>query len=264
MTSVISTTSWGVGRLDMFAFALSGQDGSMYHKLFDGTWGPGGIDNNWEDIGGLVPGVGLRFSAAVSWGPGRLDIFASDQNGNMHHKFFNGTWGPGGINNNWENIGGGLGGVRLEGPPAAVSWGAGRLDLFAAGADGRMYHKFFNGTWGPGGINNNWEDVGGGPGVPLEGFPAAVSWGPGRLDIFALGHDGRMYHKFFDGTWGPGGINNNWEDIGGGPGVARQLGGFPTAVSWGPGRLDIFAAIANGGVGHKFFDGTWGPRGHQQ
>lgn len=100
----------------------------------------------------------------------------------MYHKFFDGNWGPGDIDNNWEDIGGGPG-VRLDGaPPAAVSMGPGRLDIFASGQDGRMYHKFFDNGWGPGGIDNSWEDIGGGPGVRLFGSPAAVSMGPGRLE----------------------------------------------------------------------------------
>jgi hypothetical protein len=34
------------------------------------------------------------------------------------------------------------------------------------------------------------------------------------LDIFAPGNDGRMYHKYDDNGWGPGGISANWESIG--------------------------------------------------
>ena len=39
-----------------------------------------------------------------------------------------------------------------------------------------------------------------------------ASWGPNRLDIFGLGQDHGMYHKWWDGsTWGPSG----WEPLGG-------------------------------------------------
>jgi hypothetical protein len=31
-----------------------------------------------------------------------------------------------------------------------------------------------------------------------------TSWGPDRLDVFVVGTDGGMYHKWWDGTaWGP-------------------------------------------------------------
>jgi hypothetical protein len=77
-----------------------------------------------------------------------------------------------------------------------------------------MYHKYFENGWGPGGINNNWESIGDIAGGQLTSAPAAVSWQAGRLDIFVRGSDGRMYHKYFENGWGPGGINNNWETIG--------------------------------------------------
>lgn len=46
--------------------------------------------------------------------------------------------------------------------------------------------------------------------------PGVVSWAPGRLDVFGAGGDGRAYHKFFDGNWGPGGVGADLER-GGGP-----------------------------------------------
>ena len=44
---------------------------------------------------------------------------------------------------------------------------------------------------------------------------SVVSWAPGRLDIVGTGTDGRAYHKFFGGSWGPGGITADWEPVGG-------------------------------------------------
>jgi hypothetical protein len=42
---------------------------------------------------------------------------------------------------------------------------------------------------------------------------AAVTWGPNRLDIFALGSGNDMFHKAFDGAWRPAGAD--WEPLGG-------------------------------------------------
>ncbi len=39
-----------------------------------------------------------------------------------------------------------------------------------------------------------WSSLGGG----LYSNPAAVSWAPGRIDMFALGGDHAMWHKWFD------------------------------------------------------------------
>jgi len=38
---------------------------------------------------------------------------------------------------------------------------------------------------------------------------SVVSWGPGRLDVFAVGMDSALHHKAFDGTW------NDFESLGG-------------------------------------------------
>ncbi|MGH2708595.1 MAG: hypothetical protein ACRDJK_09915 [Actinomycetota bacterium] len=40
-----------------------------------------------------------------------------------------------------------------------------------------------------------------------------TSWGPNRLDIFALGADNQMYHKAWDGAWVP--SPTDWESLGG-------------------------------------------------
>jgi Repeat of unknown function (DUF346) len=63
---------------------------------------------------------------------------------------------------------------------------------------------------------------------------AATSRAVNRLDIFARGTDNGIYHKGWDGSaWLPS------------PGVWEPLDGIfnspPSAVAWGPNRLDIFA-----------------------
>jgi hypothetical protein len=39
---------------------------------------------------------------------------------------------------------------------------------------------------------------------------SVVSWGPGRIDVFAVGTDSALHHKAFDGTW------HDFESLGGG------------------------------------------------
>ena len=128
-----------------------------------------------------------------------------------------------------------------KGGPAeswAVSWGTGRLDVFGAGENNELLHRWFDGSWtGP-------ESLGGTLGSI---YPSAVSWGTGRLDVFGVGENRELLHWWFDGTWtGP-------ESLGG------TLGNmFPSAVSWGTGRLDVFGAGGNSELLHWWFDvGTW-------
>jgi hypothetical protein len=65
----------------------------------------------------------------------------------------------------------------------ACSSGAGRLDVFVVGADGRLYYSAqIDGRW------STWQDLGQ-PGPGLASRPVAVSWGPGRIDVFVRGAD---------------------------------------------------------------------------
>ena len=51
---------------------------------------------------------------------------------------------------------------------------------------------------------SNWESLGG----ELTGTPAASSWSADRIDVFAPGRDGRVWHRWWDGTrW------VDWEQI---------------------------------------------------
>jgi hypothetical protein len=149
----------------------------------------------------------------------------------------------------WETLGGN------DSPSqdfTAISWGPGRLDLFYRGNDNMLYHKYFDsGAWTP--SMTDWESLG-----AINRLPAditAVSWGPGRLDLFYPGIDGAIYHKYFDsGVWKP--SMTDWESLGGNTNGVTAI----TAVSWGPGRLDLFYPLNEGPAYHKYFDsGVWGP-----
>lgn len=85
----------------------------------------------------------------------------------------------------------------LTGPPAACSWGAGRLDVFARGPRGEMLHKTWKGRdWGPFGslgIPAGTKE-GRQRSIALTGSIAACSPGRGQLDVFATAVDGNLYH----------------------------------------------------------------------
>jgi len=80
---------------------------------------------------------------------------------------------------------------------AAVSWGAGRIDLFWVADDASLLHRaFIDGAWAE-------PESLGGDLDPSE-TPAASSWGADRLDVFALGRDGATWHRWWDGSrWVP-------------------------------------------------------------
>ena len=93
-------------------------------------------------------------------------------------------------------------------------------------------------AWGP------WESLGG----VIESPPAAISWAPNRLDIFAIGTDSAVWHRWWDGSaWG------GWESLGG------VVTSPPSVTSWAPNRLDVFAVGTDSALYHKWWDGSaWG------
>ena len=162
--------------------------------------------------------------AAVSWGAGRLDVFARGSDNALWHKWFDGQWSA------WESLGG-----SLASGPDVTSWGSGRLDVFARGTDNTLQHRYYDKGW------SNWESLGGG----ITSDPSAVAWGPGRLDVFARGGDNALWHIWFAGAW------SKWELLGG------VLASGPDASSWGTDRLDVFAVGTDRSLQYKSYAGTW-------
>jgi hypothetical protein len=136
----------------------------------------------------------------------------------------------------------------LSEPPAiaVASWGPGRLDIFGLGPGGAMFHKAWTGSaWYP--SVSGWEDLGG---TFQEGTaPAAVAWGPGRLDVFAVGIDLNMSHQAWTGSrW------SGWQGLGG------ECASAPAVAAWGPGRLDAFVLGPGSAMYHKAWTGSqWYP-----
>jgi hypothetical protein len=68
------------------------------------------------------------------------------------------------------------------------SRGANTLDCFTVGADRALWHKVWDGsTWGA------WESLGG----EIYSAPAAACPRPDRIDIFALGSNRQVLHKWY-------------------------------------------------------------------
>ena len=194
---------------------VTGTDSALYHKWWNGSaWGPSltGYEA-WAASASAIRRV-------VSWGANRLDVFVLGTDRALYHKWWNGSaWGPsltgyermGGICIG-QPRGGGLGSepprrVRHRHRPRAVPQVVEWLGL------------------GP--SLTGYERLGG---VCIVGA-AAVAWGPNRLDVFVLGTDSALYHKWWNGSaWGL--PLTGFERMGG------ICVGPPEAVAWGPNRLD--------------------------
>jgi Astacin (Peptidase family M12A)/Repeat of unknown function (DUF346) len=180
---------------------------------------------------------------AVSWGPGRIDVFGLGKDRGLWHQAFDGTW------HSWEYLGGGdrrppplaPGDPRhpplgLTSSPDVCSMGSNHLDVFVRNYDNALWHRWCDATtW------YDWSSLGG----YLTSGPGAVSWGPGRIDVFARNRWNQLQHKTFDGTW------HNWEYIEGG-----LLTSDPDVVSGSPNYLDVFVRGGDNALWHQWFDGT--------
>jgi murein DD-endopeptidase MepM/ murein hydrolase activator NlpD len=260
-------SSWGAGRLDVFA---KGTDGGLWVKTYDQA---GGGWTTWASLGGQI----ASDPAAVSWAPGRIDVFALGSDKALWHIYYDGrSWSK------WISHGG-----TLASGPAVTTWGPGRLDVFARGANNDLQHIFYAYTAGGW---SNWVSHGG----QLAGDPGAASWAPGRIDVFAQGSDNTLKHLIYDpavswsgwfshggslssgpsvATWGIGRLDvfalgtasdlqhiaydsgdggwSSWSSLGG------QLAADPAAISWGSHRIDVFAKGADNGLWHMYFWGSW-------
>jgi IPT/TIG domain-containing protein/repeat uncharacterized protein DUF346 len=137
----------------------------------------------------------------------------------------------------------------LTSPPAATSWGGGRLDAFGRGQDGALWHR-----WREAGQWSAWESLGGGLAADSADV-GAVAWGQGRIDVFVQGKDSALWHKWWNATaW------SGWERLG-----AANFIAAPQVASWTAGRLDLFAMFTDNGLWHKWWDGAqwsgWEPLG---
>ena len=89
--------------------------------------------------------------------------------------------------------------------------------------------------------------------APRQSSSPTVAWGADRLDVFVLGSNRALYHKWWNGSaWGP--SVTGYERMGG---VCTSS---PQVVAWGPNRLDVFVTGTNSALYHKWWNGSaWGP-----
>lgn len=184
--------------------------------------------SGWEDLGKPQSAVSISSGPAVaSWAANRLDCFVRGGDGQMWHKWWDGSaW------SNWEPQGG-----VLTSAPAAVSWGPNRIDCFVRGTDMQMWHKRWDGSgW------SGWNALGGG----LASAPAVASWAANRLDCFVRGTDDALYTQWWDGSRWSGWVRIEGEAL---------VNSSPGVVSWGPNRVDCFVRGKDNTLRHKWFDG---------
>ena len=249
-----AAASWALGRLDVF---VNGTDGQLWHQWYDGRW------SAWEPLGGGLVGA----PTVTSWAPGRLDVFVNGTDGQLWHKWYDGRWSGG---SRWavgssarqrSRAGRLVGSTCSSTAPTASSGTSGTTGGGRVGAAGRWARRRANGhelgPWSARRVRQRhrrpalaqvvrravvgWEPLGG----VIVGDPLVTSWGTGRLDVFVIGTDGLLWHRYYDSGW-PG-----WEGLG------VRLDPRTAVVSWGPNRADIFTRGTTGELWHTWYDGGW-------
>jgi hypothetical protein len=202
-------------------------------------------------ISSLLPGV----PAAQAQAPGstRLEL-VTVHGGAAFHRWSddNGaSW------SSWTSLGA-PSRLTLQGTPAVVSDGVGRLNVIADSDNGFWQNTFNNGSWSgwfriPGQSNTGIICVQNFLCFTLLSSPAVASWGPGRMELFVNGSgtDGSisLLHLWGDNySW-----SGSWQRLGTG-----LMQGAPAAVSWGLGRTDVFVRGGGNELVHKWFEnGQW-------
>jgi len=193
----------------------------------------------------------FNYPTALSWGYPHMEVFALDSIQAPYWKWKESAssapddWNPQG--NSLQFLGGQA--APFMNGLAAVTRGTDNVDIFAAGSDYGLYHKYhpLDMVWGPSAYD--WESRGG----TLASPPTVVSWAEDRLDVFAIGI--APEYGLFQQYWNENGWTG-WIGLGG-----TWSTYAPTAVSWGPNRIDLFVINpVTQSLYHKYWDGsTWQP-----
>jgi hypothetical protein len=120
--SAPAAMTWGPGQMEVYQI---GTDDAVWHKWYsNGQWSGGNGWDGWSNLSqpSLAPSWGL---SASSWGPGRIDVYASSARpgSGIYHKWFdNGQWSNGlTTGDGWENLGLPAGASTIN-QPTSVSW----------------------------------------------------------------------------------------------------------------------------------------------
>ena len=179
-----SITSWGSGRVDVFARGLSvNNSAALKHvgSLDNGaTYNASGVD----DLGVNITGAPACSGVGTGAGDGKIDCFARGGDGNIWKKSYPGlsVW------NGWVSLG-----VAASGDPGVSRRGTLLLDVYAAGPNGALWQTASsNGgsTWGA------WTDLGGNTGWG--------SWSDAPWNLDNPYHRACQYNlKLGDNPWCP-------------------------------------------------------------
>jgi kumamolisin len=221
------------GRLEAFGV---GEDGQLHH-----IWqtAPNNGWSGWDSLGAPAPGLSIGDPRVISNQDGRLEVFVLANDQAVWH-----IWQTA-PNSGWS------GWASLGSPAVQIANGApfpgrnadGRLEVFATGADGNVYHIW---QTSPGNGWSAWAEMTHLAAIQLSGLGAISNNENGAFQLFTIGSDGALWtiaQTAPSNGWG------NWQFLGEAP-PAKQLNGdqIPAVGLNSNGLLAIFVLGADGNV----------------
>jgi len=193
--------------------------------------------------------LSLGPESAVSRGSNLLDLIATDTDG----KVWIARWTPDRYVKNWDRWRRVLSDIGSPRPIGVVSRSPSRLDIVTANSSGAIYTGGWNqhsssGVWG------GWWRIK--DHVAKANAPVSiVARDSEKLDVFSVRNDGAVSTAAWDHDV-DGGAWRGWWSVAGGRTVP---GGWVTAVSRAPNKLDVFVVGNDGGVYTAAWEsgGTW-------
>jgi hypothetical protein len=233
------------GRLEVFGLGSNGAIWHAWEQSVNGSWG------QFASLGAPFSGA-FTGDPAVGINPdGRLEVFATNTDGNVYHSWQN---APGGGWTAFYTLGHPAAG-GFTGIPSVATNTDGRLELFSTGPDGRVYHAW---QGAPGGGWTGWYSLGLAGTGQFKSDVAPGRNGDGRLEIAAVDAGGAMWHAWQTAPSGSWSFFYNLSA----PSVSNRVVGTPGETTNRDGRLEITARGTNNEVWHIWQtapSGGWGP-----
>lgn len=176
----------GDGRIEVFAVDQAGSLWNIRQTSAGSTF------TGWNGFGN--PGVALDDRPGLARSAdGRLELFIRGTDGRLYHQWETGvgtfSWSGWNTFNADSTPPGGF----VDHPVAGAS-ADGRLELFLTGSDGNIYHSWQ--VQASDGWSSPWLSEGSAGGGFGAAAPGLGRNGDGRLELFAVGRDGNLYHKW--------------------------------------------------------------------
>jgi hypothetical protein len=187
----VEATRSGDGRVEAFVVDAKGTLWYIRQTAVNGAW------SGWNSFDSVGGGLDDRPALAPS-ADGRLELFCRGKDNALWHRWQTqvsavDAW------SGW--VSHGTASAGFSDHPAVATSADGRLELFLAGLDGNIWHK-----WQTAASNgwSSWSSQGSAGGGFTNAAPAVGRNGDGRLELFAVARDGNLWHKWQTAA------NNGW------------------------------------------------------